>query len=137
MDDVPVTGAEELERHLQHVVDAPETPLDAKLFDEVELQLTGTLSPFLSMLPLLTLDRKQYPSTDPETAAEPHTDPPDLQPRSHDPRLPLHQARPPHSIHTGAHFGFRRCSHHCPTISRSIREYPSHYHTRKGYQKSE
>ena len=31
MDDVPITGLEELERHLQHVVDAPETPLDAKV----------------------------------------------------------------------------------------------------------
>ncbi|KAK0111760.1 hypothetical protein ONS95_002095 [Cadophora gregata] len=40
MEDVPITGLEELERHLQHVVDTPETPLDAKLFDEVELQLT-------------------------------------------------------------------------------------------------
>lgn len=47
MNDVPITGLEELERHLQHVVDAPETPLDAKLFDEVELQLTGTASTLL------------------------------------------------------------------------------------------
>ena len=43
MDEIPVTGLEELERHLQYLVEAPETPLDAKLFDEVELQLTGKL----------------------------------------------------------------------------------------------
>lgn len=41
MDDIPITGLEELERHLQHLIEAPDTPLDANLFDEVELQLTG------------------------------------------------------------------------------------------------
>ncbi len=41
MEEIPITGLEELERHLQQLVEAPETPLDAKLFDEVELQLTG------------------------------------------------------------------------------------------------
>jgi hypothetical protein len=43
MDQMPITGLEELERHLQRLVEAPDTPLDAKLFDEVELQLTGKL----------------------------------------------------------------------------------------------
>jgi hypothetical protein len=43
MDQILVTGLEELERHLQQLVEAPETLLDAKLFDEVELQLTGKL----------------------------------------------------------------------------------------------
>jgi hypothetical protein len=38
---IPVAGAEELEEHLQLVLQAPDTPLNAKLFDEVELQLTG------------------------------------------------------------------------------------------------
>lgn len=41
MEEIPVTGLEELEKHLGVVLDAPETPLDAKLFDEVELQLNG------------------------------------------------------------------------------------------------
>ncbi|KAG0650438.1 hypothetical protein D0Z07_3153 [Hyphodiscus hymeniophilus] len=41
MEDLPITGLEELERHLQTIQDDPETPLDEKLFDEVELQLTG------------------------------------------------------------------------------------------------
>ncbi len=43
MDGIPVHGLEELERHVQQLVEAPETPLDAKLFDEVELQLNGKL----------------------------------------------------------------------------------------------
>ncbi|EKD16789.1 uncharacterized protein L3040_006290 [Drepanopeziza brunnea f. sp. 'multigermtubi'] len=56
MNHVPVAGLEELERHLRHVVDVPETPLDAKLFDEVELQLTDTNIPPLipRLLPNLT-----------------------------------------------------------------------------------
>jgi hypothetical protein len=41
MDGVPITGLEELERHIQHLLEDPDTPVDAKLFDEVELQLTG------------------------------------------------------------------------------------------------
>jgi hypothetical protein len=43
MEEVPITGLEELERHIQQLVEAPEIPLDAKLLDEVELQLTGEL----------------------------------------------------------------------------------------------
>lgn len=43
MEEIPVTGLEELEKHLEVLVEAPETPLNAKLFDEVELQLTGML----------------------------------------------------------------------------------------------
>lgn len=43
MDQIPITGLEELEKHVQRVLEAPDTPLNAKLFDEVELQLTGTL----------------------------------------------------------------------------------------------
>jgi hypothetical protein len=50
MEEIPITGLEELERHVQHLVEAPETPLDAKLFDEVELQLTGKLSPRLQLV---------------------------------------------------------------------------------------
>lgn len=69
MDDVPITGLEELERHLQHVVDAPETPLDAKLFDEVELQLTGMFLVFSTCY--LTRARLQYSSSDPTITAEP------------------------------------------------------------------
>jgi hypothetical protein len=41
MDEIPITGLEETERHLQQLVEDPETSLNAKLFDEVELQLTG------------------------------------------------------------------------------------------------
>jgi hypothetical protein len=42
-DGIPVTGLEELESHLQILLQSPDTALDAKLFDEVSLQLTGTL----------------------------------------------------------------------------------------------
>ena len=38
---IPITGLEELESHLKHIIDEPDTPLNADLFDEVELQLTG------------------------------------------------------------------------------------------------
>jgi hypothetical protein len=38
---LPVTGLEQLEKHLQIVSEDINTPLDAQLFDEVELQLTG------------------------------------------------------------------------------------------------
>jgi hypothetical protein len=41
MEEIPVHGLEELERHVQQLAEAPETPVDAKLFDEVELQLNG------------------------------------------------------------------------------------------------
>lgn len=41
MEELPITGLEELEKHLDVVLEAPDTPLDAKLFDEVELQLNG------------------------------------------------------------------------------------------------
>lgn len=40
-DDTPIFKLEELEAHLQELVKSPETPIDAKLFDAVELQLTG------------------------------------------------------------------------------------------------
>lgn len=41
MDVPPVAGIDELEVHLHNLVEAPETSLDVKLFDDVELQLTG------------------------------------------------------------------------------------------------
>lgn len=41
MDDIPITGIEELETHLQDLLKHAKIPLKAKLFDEVELQLTG------------------------------------------------------------------------------------------------
>lgn len=41
MEDIRITGLEELEKHLQKLLENGETPVDAKLFDEVELQLTG------------------------------------------------------------------------------------------------
>lgn len=48
MDHVPVSGAEELEDHLRQIVEDPQTTLNAKLFDEVELQLNGMMRLSLS-----------------------------------------------------------------------------------------
>jgi hypothetical protein len=41
MDGVPVSGLVELENHMQQLIEAPDTQVNAKLFDDVELQLTG------------------------------------------------------------------------------------------------
>lgn len=41
----PITGLEELDRHLDELVEDPSIPLQAKLFDDVELQLTGMAPP--------------------------------------------------------------------------------------------
>lgn len=40
MENAPIDGLEALEKHLKVLVEKPETPFDAKLFDDVELQLT-------------------------------------------------------------------------------------------------
>jgi hypothetical protein len=40
-DTVPVTGVDELDQHLDELVTDPSLPLKAKLFDDVELQLSG------------------------------------------------------------------------------------------------
>jgi hypothetical protein len=44
-EDIPISGLGELEVHLQQLVEVPETPLNAVLFDDVELQLTGMSLP--------------------------------------------------------------------------------------------
>ena len=41
METIPVSGAEELAKHLQELTKNPELPLNTKLFDDVELQLNG------------------------------------------------------------------------------------------------
>lgn len=43
METVPVTGLEELDKHLDELLADPTIDLNAKLFDHVELQLTGTV----------------------------------------------------------------------------------------------
>jgi hypothetical protein len=40
MDLAPIDGLNELEKHLSDLKQTPETPLQPKLFDDVELQLT-------------------------------------------------------------------------------------------------
>lgn len=47
MENAPIDGLEALERHLKVLIEKPETPFDAKLFDDVELQLTRKWIVFL------------------------------------------------------------------------------------------
>lgn len=47
MENAPIDGLESLEKHLQVLVQKPDTPFDAKLFDDVELQLTRKWMAFL------------------------------------------------------------------------------------------
>ncbi|WDK21087.1 hypothetical protein CGRA01v4_12376 [Colletotrichum graminicola] len=60
---VPVSGLEELKKHLDELVSAPETPLNPKLLDDVELQLNETnIPPLLPvLLPNLTAILKTTP----------------------------------------------------------------------------
>ncbi|OIW32279.1 hypothetical protein CONLIGDRAFT_264658 [Coniochaeta ligniaria NRRL 30616] len=62
METVPVTGLEELDKHLDELVEDPTIDLNAKLFDHVELQLTDANIPPLipRFLPRLTTILKQY-----------------------------------------------------------------------------
>lgn len=52
-DTIPITGLDELTAHLDDLVASPETPLQPKILDDIELQLTG--QPFRLSLPLLVL----------------------------------------------------------------------------------
>jgi hypothetical protein len=45
MESVPITGLEELDAHLDELVNDVTIPLNAKLFDHVELQLTRIARP--------------------------------------------------------------------------------------------
>ncbi|QSZ31279.1 hypothetical protein DSL72_000842 [Monilinia vaccinii-corymbosi] len=56
IDDTPIFRLDELEAHLQELVKSPDTPIDAKLFDAVELQLTEyNISPLIpKLLPTIT-----------------------------------------------------------------------------------
>lgn len=47
MENAPIDGLDALERHLKVLVEKSETPFDAKLFDDVELQLTRKWIAFL------------------------------------------------------------------------------------------
>ncbi|GKT51532.1 uncharacterized protein ColSpa_11713 [Colletotrichum spaethianum] len=60
---VPISGLDELKKHLDDLVSAPETPLEPKLLDDVELQLNETNIPPLlpTLLPSLTTILKTTP----------------------------------------------------------------------------
>jgi hypothetical protein len=40
-DNVPIHGLDDLDNHLDELIEDPNTQIEAKLFDDVELQLTG------------------------------------------------------------------------------------------------
>ncbi|KXH68987.1 hypothetical protein CSAL01_06604 [Colletotrichum salicis] len=50
---VPISGLAELEKHLDDLVASPDTPLEPKLLDDIELQLNG--QPASSLFPFLPL----------------------------------------------------------------------------------
>ncbi|KAL0944892.1 uncharacterized protein CTRU02_202779 [Colletotrichum truncatum] len=62
-DSIPISGLDELVKHLDDLVEAPETPLQPKLLDDVELQLTeSNIPPLLpNLLPKLTTILKTTP----------------------------------------------------------------------------
>ncbi|KAK3361224.1 hypothetical protein B0T24DRAFT_562819 [Lasiosphaeria ovina] len=62
MDTTPISGLDELEKHVDDLVQDPSIPLNAKLFDDVELQLTESNTPavIVRFLPKLTAILKQY-----------------------------------------------------------------------------
>ncbi|KAK3943211.1 hypothetical protein QBC46DRAFT_43188 [Diplogelasinospora grovesii] len=70
-DSIPVVGLDELDKHLDDLVSDPNLPLNAKLFDDVELQLTDSNIPPLipRFLPKLTAILQQYTQGDPAVLA--------------------------------------------------------------------
>ncbi|KAI0127192.1 hypothetical protein BJ170DRAFT_683041 [Xylariales sp. AK1849] len=61
-DTIPVTGVDELEKHLDELIADPSLPPKTKLFDDLELQLTDTNIPALipRLLPKITEILKRY-----------------------------------------------------------------------------
>ncbi|KAH0440853.1 hypothetical protein CcaCcLH18_02196 [Colletotrichum camelliae] len=62
-DTIPITGLDELTAHLDDLVASPETPLQPKILDDIELQLTeSNIPPLLpTLLPKLTTILKTTP----------------------------------------------------------------------------
>ncbi|KAK4170952.1 hypothetical protein QBC36DRAFT_382911 [Triangularia setosa] len=62
MDNVPISGLDEFNKHLDDLIQDPNLTIIPKLFDDVELQLTDSNIPPLipSLLPKLTQILKQY-----------------------------------------------------------------------------
>lgn len=61
-DTVPITGVDDLDKHLDQLIEDPTLPLDPKIFDHVELQLTDANIPPLipRLLPKITEILKKY-----------------------------------------------------------------------------
>jgi len=85
MDSVPVRGLDEFDRHLDDLIQDPTLELNAKLFDDIELQLTGRRSSVhLNRLVIVTdivLHRGQHPSVDPSVPSASYHNPQDLHSR--------------------------------------------------------
>jgi hypothetical protein len=68
-DTIPVSGVDELEKHLDQLMSDPTLPLENKLFDDVELQITGKQNILVvkNNIPLLTSlsfkKQTSYPSS--------------------------------------------------------------------------
>ncbi|KAI0188652.1 hypothetical protein EV127DRAFT_119272 [Xylaria flabelliformis] len=62
VDAIPVSGVDDLEKHLDQLVSDPTLPPDSKLFDHVELQMTDANTPALipRLLPKITDILKRY-----------------------------------------------------------------------------
>lgn len=87
-DTIPVSGVDDLEKHLDQLASDPNLPLDNKLFDHVELQVTGmpSLPSHLSMIMLLdrqtsladliplslSVSRRQHPAPHPTSPSQDH-----------------------------------------------------------------
>lgn len=93
MEETPITGLEELEAHVERLVEAPEILLNAKLFDEVELQLTGKPCDVEDQVNVwyLTALRYQYPAVDTTIASKANAGSPHLRSRSYSSSESLHE----------------------------------------------
>ncbi|KAE9571574.1 hypothetical protein CGMCC3_g12419 [Colletotrichum fructicola] len=71
-DTIPITGLDELTAHLDDLVASPATPLQPKILDDIELQLTeSNIPPLLpTLLPKLTTTSKQPPTTPPPSSPQ-------------------------------------------------------------------
>jgi len=126
MENTPITGLEDLEKHLQQVLDAPETPLKAKLFDEVELQLNGIVLCSRQHLQLLTDSREQHTPAHPTAATKPHPNPIYLRKGPHHTGQSGDEAAQTYPIHTRSHPCIRGFSHTSIAIASTICEYSRH-----------
>lgn len=137
----PVSGADDLENHLQQLLETPDTPLNGKLLDDVELQLTGkyhildfTFNIVRSLTYKCLTCRSQHSTSSPPNPPKTHRSPLFLPKRPRHHRQPRHQAPQTRQIHPSSHPRVRRIPHPRPRISSSVRQHPRHDGHREGCQ---